>query len=675
LFCPYKEALAAYNVGIDLPDDITLLWPDDNHGFIRQLSTPEEQARGGGGGVYYHFSYWGGPQDHLWLSSVSPVLTSYEMCKAYSLNAKNIWVFNVGDIKPAEFEYQFAMDLAWNVEAWKPEKAHEYARLWAEETFGAALADDIADIRTQYHYLAASGKPEHVHVVAFSVEEMEQRLADYAALAGKVKTLESQIPERLKAAYFQLIAYPVQGAAAMNEKILGAKLSYEYAAQGKTEEALAIAGSAGEAFRTIRDLTYRYNKVIVDGKWDGIMDYAPRQHSFFYEPDVATKESVTDNGIPPAATTDQKTLISAKNYHAKSADVKIIEKLGISGAAAAVLPLNMTQYGNSTITSAPYIEYKAQLKKGSNKITVKCLPTFPLYPALDLRYAISIDGAAPQFASIKTNAEATDWGANVLRGYAKSDMFVQSASDKEASVKLYFADPGLVISAVEITSETENTSTIDKLVNPDFEYGRNGNQLTGITRGDPYGWTRTGTLKGNSWGTNQDAANFHGGNVCWYGSVPMPANFELSQTIKGLPAGEYVIRCQLGVPKDKLATQRLFANKYVQYYGKESDYVSNLTTGEKNTFAGHLVDYGSGLNIVLKEMAVKAIVLEGEDLKIGIRTSNKLSDGTSVTDDNSGWFKVDHFRLELLREMNSEILKTQLADLIREAQELYNSTH
>jgi hypothetical protein len=155
----------------------------------------------------------------------------------------------------------------------------------------------------------------------------------------------------------------------------------------------------------------------------------------------------------------------------------------------------------------------------------------------------------------------------------------------------------------------------------------------------------------------------------------MAANFELSQTIKGLPAGEYLLRCQLGVPRGDLTTQRIFANKYVQYYGKENDYMSNLTAGEKNTFAGYQCDWESseGTMLGLKEMAVKVIVLAGENLKIGIRTSNKLSDGTSATG-NEGWFKVDHFRLELVREINAEALKTQLADLIREAQELYDST-
>ena len=126
IFCPYKEVLTLYNAGVKVPDDVTLVWADDNFGYIRQLSRPKEQQRGGGSGVYYHLSYWGTPADYLWLSSTSPSLISYEMSKAYAYGAKRLWVFNVGDIKPAEMDIEFAMDLAWNVNAWPPENAESY---------------------------------------------------------------------------------------------------------------------------------------------------------------------------------------------------------------------------------------------------------------------------------------------------------------------------------------------------------------------------------------------------------------------------------------------------------------------------------------------------------------------------------------------------------------------
>lgn len=679
LFCPYKEVLLQYNIGVDLPDDVALLWPDDNHGFIRQLSTPQEQQRSGGSGVYYHFSYWGPPQQsYLWLTSTSPVKTSFEMSKAYDMNAKNIWVFNVGDLKHAEFEYQFAMDLAWNVDAWRPEKAHQYMKFWANETFGAELADDIAEVQQLHYILSASGRPEHADWYAMTAFEMEQRLADYAVLAQKAKALESRIPARLKDAYFELITYPVLCTAAMNEKLLGAQLSFEYARTGDKAKAKAISEQAKDAYGLIQNLTSRYNTQIAGGKWNGMVSYDPRRLSLFYDPAVADEKTMQNEPLP-AEFVPQSHTIPAVNFKAKSDKVKVIEQLGVTGGALTVLPFNMTQYTQSNISSAPSAEYTVQLNKGKNRIRVMCLPTFPLYPGLDLRYAMSIDGSTPQFTSIARFENDEEWRTNILRGYARGDVFVDSDSDKDVTVKIYFADPGLVLSGVQTTSfvEQENDRT-HLLVNPDFEIDKNGNQLKPgtLNRGTPYGWTQKGSLKGNSYGTNQDAINFHGEHLCWYASDPMPADFELSQTVKGLPAGEYVVRCRLGTPVTLITTQRLFANDKVMYYGKESDYSANLTSGESNLFAGYTPGAESrpGTMMELREMALKVTISPGEDLKLGIRTSNQLSDGSSDGSGRSGWFKVDHFRLELVREFTEQELRNTLADLIKEAQKLYDST-
>ena len=208
IFCPYKEVLNLYQKGIGLPDDVTIVWADDNHGYIRQLSTPKEQLRSGRSGVYYHLSYWGAPSDFLWLSSVSPELVSYEMSKAFQFGADRLWVFNVGDLKPAEAEIQFAMELAWDVRRWTPEKARTYIEHWAAETFGPEYAQRIANIKSEYYLLAQSGKPEHLDLITFSRDEAQRRLDAYQRIAREATELNQAMPDRLKDAYFQLILYP-----------------------------------------------------------------------------------------------------------------------------------------------------------------------------------------------------------------------------------------------------------------------------------------------------------------------------------------------------------------------------------------------------------------------------------------------------------------------------------
>ena len=117
VFTPYKEVLPAYDTGLKVPDDVTLTWPDDNYGYIRRLSDPDEQARSGGAGVYYHISYWGGPASYLWLATTHPALLWEEMDKAYRFDARRIWVLNVGDIKPGEYLTQLFLDMAFDKDA------------------------------------------------------------------------------------------------------------------------------------------------------------------------------------------------------------------------------------------------------------------------------------------------------------------------------------------------------------------------------------------------------------------------------------------------------------------------------------------------------------------------------------------------------------------------------
>lgn len=664
---PYKEVLNQYNNGLVVPDDVTLGWVDDNFGYIRQLSTPAEQLRSGGSGVYYHFSYWGSPDDYLWLSSISPSLTSYEMTKAYDLNAKKLWIFNVGDIKPQEMMLQFSMDLAWDVNTWTPEKAHLYSSDWAAETFGEEFGASIGAIKQEYFRLAATGKPEQLVSISYTEQEMLQRLADYDNLVAECDKVKALIPSRLKDAYFQLLEYPVKGAANMNTKVLAARLSHSYSRQGR-EDALDYSANAVQAYDNIISLTEQYNKDISNGKWDGIMDYAPRALGRFYDPNVASVITKTDI---PTIEENAVTFIPASDYSmVSSSSIKKHIGLGDQDGALAVWPLNMTTYSQSNVTSAPYAEYDIEVKEGINKIGVRCLPTFPLYTSLQLRFAISIDGSTPEFYSIETSAGQGAWSNNLLKGYASKENSYISLTDKTIKVRIYFVDPALVVTSLTTSTASENELTAG-LINPNFEMTAEDVYNDGTTvRGYPYGWEHSGTLLGNSYGINSDGSNYSGSNLCWINSTPMPDKFELYQVIDSLPAGEYIVRCRLAAMSNTIANERLFANNNVQYFASEGTYQSNLTEGEINTFAG----YTPSTSYNLQEMAVKVAIFKGDSLKLGIRSSNMKSNGASATN-NSGWFKVDHFRIELLRSFDgTEDEKSKLDSIITVAQNLYNST-
>lgn len=660
IFIPYKEVLDVYNLGLKVPDDVTLMWVDDNHGYIRQMPTPAEQARRGGNAIYYHLSYWGTPDSYLWLSTISPTLCSYELSKAYDQGVREQWIINVGDIKPAEEETEFCMDLAWDIDSWTPEKAHEYTRDWAARTFGEDFADEIYDIKMEYYRLGIASKPEHVQLCHFdhSFRQIDERIAQYGEIYDKTVALRARIPATLRNAYYQLIEYPVLACADQNIKLLRARQSFIYARTGHADEALACSSEAQKAFDEIVSLTNKYNTGISSGKWNGMMDYKPNNWSQHLMPAVASSSDVCgteSNILEPVIS-----IVPGGGYTTASDKVRTIKGLGIRGSSATVWPLDMNAY--TSAAQAPYAEYTLPVQKGLNVIQVRCLPTFPINGSYDLRAGVSVDGRPASILSIKTTAMSATWDETVAQGYFTAPVHYNSTGDKEVSVRVYFMDPGLTVSAVAAIPFTAGAEDLTDrlLVNADFEYTSGGtlNTQGATTRGYPKGWRASGTLKGNSWGVNQDAKHIYGINCFWAASSPMPNRFEFYQTIAAgkIEPGTYLVSCNLGVFKEKMATCRLFANDNVQYYGAESAYPESvLTAGESNTFAGYGASGSS--KMTLRPMHVIVTVGEGESLKVGIRSSNHKEDGTRSTNDNHGWFKVDHFRIHKV--------DAQMADAIR----------
>ena len=648
IFIPYKEVLDCYNAGLKVPEDVTLMWVDDNHGYIRQMPSPAEQARSGGNAIYYHISYWGTPASYLWLSTISPSLCSYELSKAYDQGIRDQWIINVGDIKPGEEELEFCMDLAWDINSWTPERAYLYSRDWAARTFGEDVASDIHAIKMAYYRLGIAAKPEHVQLCHFdhSNAEIDARIAEYQDLYDKAVALRSRIPASLRNAYYELIEYPVCASTDQNIKLLRARQSFVYAWAGQGEKALAYAKEAQTAFEGIKTLTTKYNTGIAGGKWQGMMDYKPNNWSQHLMPAVATANDVATQ--QSSILQPDVYILSGGSYTSASASVKRINGLGVEGSTATVWPLDMKAY--TSTSSAPYAEYVVPVKKGLNVIQVRCLPTFPINTSYDLRAGISVDGKAASVISIKVSAMTDTWDETVALGFFPASVHYNSTEDGTVSIRVSFMDPGLCISAVASIPFLAGAEDLtDLLTNPDFEYGYDGalNPQGGLVRGVPKGWKATGTMNGNSWGINQDAKHLWGINTYWASAKPMPNVYELSQTIPAskLGAGTYLVTCLLGTQKDKMANCRLFANKNVQYYGQESDYTAAmLTSGEVNTFAGYGPS-GSG-KMTLQPMSVMVTLQDGESLKLGIRSSNFKADGSRSTGDSHGWFKVDHFRLQ-----------------------------
>lgn len=291
----YKEVLDIYNSGLQVPDDITLVWPDDNYGYLHQLSTPKEAARGGGAGLYYHISYWGRPHDYLWLASTAPGLIRDQLQRAVATKTDRVWVVNVGDIKPAEYLTQYFLDAAFDTRQ-LDRPAADHMQAWFAEQFGAAHAPAIAGIMREFYALAWERKPEYMgfsqtepttptrqaDYLQSGGEEAEQRLARYEALALRAQAIGAALPAERKDAFFQLVLYPVRGAANLNARILKLDLAAQYARMGRPS-AQHYARAAKAAQEAIAADTAHYN-ALAGGKWRGMMDAAPRRLPVFIEP-------------------------------------------------------------------------------------------------------------------------------------------------------------------------------------------------------------------------------------------------------------------------------------------------------------------------------------------------------------------------------------------------------
>lgn len=278
VLCTYEEVLDAYHGGLQVPDDVTLLWSDDKQGFMRNLCNPQEMNRKGGAGIYYHLSYHGDPDSWFWLSPLAPGLVSAELTKSHEYGANTIWVFNVGDIKPAEKELSLAMEMAWDVNSWTPTEAQCFTEYWIRKTFGNEVSADwckaLADIQNRYYMLMAYGKEFHTRWLEYTTEEIDERLQAWQEISQKVTALEEEVPARLRNAYYELFSYPIQGAAEMNRYVLLSRRSRVYASQ-RNAEALTLAAQALEARDKVEALTNYYNNEVADGKWGNFFNWHP----------------------------------------------------------------------------------------------------------------------------------------------------------------------------------------------------------------------------------------------------------------------------------------------------------------------------------------------------------------------------------------------------------------
>ena len=431
-FIPYKEVLDIYNAGLQVPDDVTLMWCDDNYGYIRHFPTAEERVRKGGNGIYYHVSYWGRPHDHLWLSTMSPSLIYQQMKQAYDQGIQKIWILNVGDIKPAEYQIELFMDMAWNLEAVAQEGVTAHLKHWLERELGTSPAKELLPVMQEYYRLAHIRKPEFmgntreeekdpayriVKDLPWSEEFINERLSSYDRLSETVEKVTSRIPADRQSAYFELVKYPVQAAAQMNRKLLFAQLARHGKADWEKSDA---------AYDSIAALTQHYNS-LENGKWNRMMDFKPRKLPVFNR--VERKEATTP------MIQERSAIYQWNGMDASKGNFIGHEGLGYAGRAAGIL------MGKALTFS--FSDWKADVVE----VEVRLLPNHPVH-GTQLRFSVSIDGAEPKVISYETKGRSEEWKENVLRNQAIRKIVLPVSGKKSHQLEIKALDEGVVLDQV-----------------------------------------------------------------------------------------------------------------------------------------------------------------------------------------------------------------------------------
>ena len=452
LFCPYKEVLALYRQGLKVPDDVTIMWPDDNFGYIRGYANASERARAGGFGVYYHLSYLGAPLSYLSLSTIAPALIWEEMSKAYDAGAQRVWIANVGDIKPAEIDTEFFLQMAWDHKRWTRTTMPRFLTEWANREFGTEHATEIGAIMAEFYRLNFVRKPEHLQWwlpkeaprrSTLSAPEARTRQDQFVRLRERAERLRASIAPAKQDAYFQLVGYPVGAAALANERFLEGE-------RGNQAAALA-------AHVRLDRLTSHWSTGLANGKWRHMMPQEPGpsewrsfRASAWVMPQYAAQQA-------PDATPMRA--IEAERFSAKrnvaGAAWQVIPGLGRSGeGAVGVFPTTFARVPiEAALVQAPRLDYRLSASAGKLALHIHLLPTHPIDGAGMLRLAVGLDGAAPVAVTLDVKDGGADWAQGVLDGRRIASVTLDVTRSGKHTLQLYGTDAGVIIDRIEYVAQ------------------------------------------------------------------------------------------------------------------------------------------------------------------------------------------------------------------------------
>ncbi|WP_213450612.1 glycosyl hydrolase 115 family protein [Rhizomonospora bruguierae] len=288
----YKEVQRYWDKGLRAPDDVTVVFTDDNWGNLRKLPDPSAPRRAGGYGMYYHFDYVGGGRSYKWVDTTQLPNTWDQLNQAYRYGVDRLWVVNVGDLKNEELPLQFFLDYAWDPAKLPLERLGDWERRYAAQNFGPERAAAIADLLHEYGTLQSRRKPELLNrkisvapakdittdssaVVyddqanPFSLtnyREMDRVTARWQRLSARAQAVGRSLPAAAQDAYYQLVLYQIKATANLYALRQAEFTNILYAAQGRAATN-DLAATAEARFADDQAMSDYYNTTLAGGKW------------------------------------------------------------------------------------------------------------------------------------------------------------------------------------------------------------------------------------------------------------------------------------------------------------------------------------------------------------------------------------------------------------------------
>lgn len=454
----YKEVQDYYDQGMRVPDDVTLLFCDDNWGNVRKLPEINSKPHKGGYGMYYHFDYVGAPRNSKWIN-INPIQRVWEqMNLTYTHGVDRIWVVNVGDLKPMEYPISFFLDMAWNPSQFNAHNLLDHTEKWCEQQFGSKYAKEAARLINLYSKYNRRVTPELLNDKTYSLEnynEFETVMNDYRNLVIDAMRLYYLMPNEYKDAFDQLVLFPINACSNLYEMYYAQAKNKFYAAKREIE-ANYWADKVKECFERDSLLTVHYNQTIAGGKWAHMMDQVRIGYTSWNNPpksimpkveyvmqtmDYKEKVFVEKNGYISIEADNYSRLNNSDGIH-----WDIIPDMGKTKSAMTIFPQNLYPKESENI----YLEYDIDFEStGDFKVHLLLSPTLNFNANKGLRYAISFDGGNEQIVNFNGHykGELGRWQAEAI---IKSTTNHTITGKGKHTLRFRVLNPGIVLQKILI---------------------------------------------------------------------------------------------------------------------------------------------------------------------------------------------------------------------------------